>query len=54
MFNFFHKISYKQTCKKIGDNSIVEPTIIEKLKSTASYLLILGVGLQIFVYIFLV
>jgi hypothetical protein len=48
MFNFFHKISLKQTYKKINSEDIKDDK--EKLYKP---LVISGIALQVFVYIFM-
>lgn len=49
MFNFFYKISYTQTSRKIGN----QQTNDNKIDKFNNHLLILGIVLQIFVYIFM-
>ncbi len=53
MFGFFYKISFSQTCKKIG-NSDSEFKLFEKLKLFGNTYAIIGIVVQIFVYIFLI
>lgn len=53
MFHFFHKISFSQICKKIGNEEKSEQnkaSILEKLNKSFVFI---GIALQIFVYIFL-
>jgi hypothetical protein len=53
MFDFFYKISASQTCKKIGYSEI-ETSLFEKFKLFGNTYAIIGIVIQIFVYIFLV
>lgn len=53
MFDFFYKISFSQTCKKIGI-STSENNFLEKLKLFGNTYAIIGIVVQIFVYIFLI
>jgi hypothetical protein len=52
MFNFFHKIAFDQTCKKIGEDHIHAG--MKKIEFLNKPLIVLGITLQIFVYIFLI
>ncbi len=53
MFHFFHKISFTQTCKKIGEDEHIHESM-KKIEFINKPSVVFGIALQIFVYIFLI
>lgn len=57
MFRYFHKIIFDQTIKKLDiKNSIIEHKenpVLETMDKEKSPMVLLGIGIQIFIYLFL-
>lgn len=56
MFRYFHKIIFDQTIKKLDNKIIIEheeSPILEVMSKEKTPLVLLGISLQIFIYMFL-
>jgi hypothetical protein len=57
MFRYFHKVTFKQTLKKLGDKNLIEyieeTPILETMDKEKTPMILFGISIQIFIYIFL-